>query len=46
MFGDDDNDERKSVKKKSMFDGLEGYGIDVEEGLNEDEGFGGLIVSA
>ena len=46
-FGGDDDDEKKSAKKKSMFDGLKGYGIDVEdEGLNEDEGFGGLIVSA
>ena len=35
------------MKKKSMFGVLEDYGIDIEEeGLNEDEGFGGLLVSA
>ena len=41
------SDEEKKPAKTSVFAGLEDYGIDVEkEGLDEDEGFGGLMVSS
>ena len=46
-FGGDNDDEKRSTKKISIFDGLYNYGIDVEEeGLYEDGGFGGLLESA